>query len=152
MKIVQGSLEAIGDFQNNKTYQDPNNEQNFELYRFTRLVLDNGLTALFQNHDLKISLGDKVVAGGFKLGKWFMIMTVKNLNTGQIWTNNAILQMLLGLAIISMPFWVTGDNPLTYSAKIWLFLVLPFILIGAGLFYFGLDIYKTSKKLAAFDD
>lgn len=152
MQIVKGKVEVVNDNKHASTWHDSNYDRLPQTRRMTRVVLDNGLVALFQNHSLDLKRGDKVIAGGFRLGKWFMIMSIKNTSSNESWTNNAVLHMLLGLFIVSLPFWVGGESPLSYSANLWLFLVLPFVLVGAAYFYFGYSIFQTAKRVSSYTD
>jgi len=142
MKIIEGKINSSSSRQikNNPT------DRYSQTTRLSSITINN-TKAMLQNHTLELKKGDLVAAGGFFLFGRFMVMTMVNKTRASSWANNPWLQMALGVFIMLIPFFT--DNPLMFSRNIWLFLVLPFVLIGALFLYFGLDILRTSRSLNA---
>ncbi len=142
MKIIEGKISSS----TQKQIKNNPNDYYSQNSRITRITINN-TKAMLQNHTLELKKGDLVAAGGFFLFGRFMVMTMVNKTRASSWANNPWLQMALGVFIMLIPFFT--DNPLTFTSNIWLFMVLPFVLIGALLLYFGLDILRTSRTLNA---
>lgn len=142
MKIIEGKI-------NSSTTRQIKTNPTARYSQRTRLssITINSTKAMLQNHTLELRKGDWVAAGGFFLFGRFMVMALLNKTRGSRWANNPWLQMALGVFIMLIPFF--SDNPLSFTRNTWLFLVLPFVLIGALFLYFGVDILRTSRILDA---
>ncbi|HHO56637.1 MAG TPA: hypothetical protein ENK21_09630 [Trueperaceae bacterium] len=116
-------------------------------YNATRIVLDNNLVALVQRHNVELKQGDDVVVAGFRLFDRFMIMAFKNLRSGQVWANNGMMYMIMGLGIAIYPL-IENRNYLNYGQPEWTLLAFM-ALVGGGFAYFGFKIHKAYLAVAA---
>lgn len=148
MKIIKGKITASQVNQLRELNLDEAYSSHWltRTYKFQAIAINREL-ALLQRHDIELKKGDDVSAGGFMLFNRFMVMAIKNHSRDGFWENNAVMQILLGLFVASVPFWVTGDSPTTFTATLWGFYVLPFVLVGLGLTTFGLQIFRVAQKI-----
>lgn len=141
MKIIEGRVSSIGQVQ---LAEDPSDRAS-RTYTLETFTIDSKVKAMLQRADIQLKKGDQIAAGGFMLFGRFMVMAISNKTRGGHWANIPWLLMGLGLFVVLVPLF--ADNPRQFTLNMWLFMVLPFVLVGAALVYFGLDILRTSRRL-----